>query len=262
MNGLTCIPNDVLQTIRNYRHWELTDQLLHVCKPLVDAIGNLESRNATLADCELELLRCAKYMFQLEWNEADDTDFTYHAKSTFNRLFHVMNTAYHWFGLFLHPRCHQLAISQALKSRTLTDAQSIALKIAHKWEWGRKDAELLKNHIRDYYHACKPFQGSHKDAHQWWNDVTEESPLKEMALIIHGLVPHSAEVEHLFSNLGGIQGTQRSRLTIPTFEALARMKSHYNNILHDHASAEGKHLRCTHAHMHTREDGSINEATA
>ena len=43
----------MLVTIREYRHWQLTDQLLRVCKPFVDGIGNLESRDATLADCEL-----------------------------------------------------------------------------------------------------------------------------------------------------------------------------------------------------------------
>ncbi|THH03924.1 hypothetical protein EW145_g5898 [Phellinidium pouzarii] len=52
-NGLSAIPTDIIQLVtQDLNHWDLTDQLLRICKPLVDAIGNLESRDATLADLQ------------------------------------------------------------------------------------------------------------------------------------------------------------------------------------------------------------------
>ena len=46
----------VVKAVINPLHWQANDHLIHLCKPLVDAIGNLESRDITLADCMLELI--------------------------------------------------------------------------------------------------------------------------------------------------------------------------------------------------------------
>ena len=54
-------------------------------KPLIDAIGNLESRKATLADCMLELIRCARTMTRLELiPDKEDIGFWMKAESVFN----------------------------------------------------------------------------------------------------------------------------------------------------------------------------------
>lgn len=49
-----------------------------------------------------------------------------------------------------------------------------------------------------------------------------------MAYILLGLTPHAADVERLFSNLGGTQGKRRSRLEVKSLEALARMRGYYS----------------------------------
>ena len=64
-----------------------------------------------------------------------------------------------------------------------------------------------------------------------------------MAIIIFSLTPHSADVERLFSNLGGIQGVRRSRLSVDMFETLGQLWTYYTNQLHAKAAAEGKTLR-------------------
>jgi hypothetical protein len=64
--------------------WQRLDQLIKTVKPIVDAIGNLESREVSLADCMLELIRCARVMLRLPLDEDDDIGFHMHAKAVFN----------------------------------------------------------------------------------------------------------------------------------------------------------------------------------
>ena len=91
--------------IRDPCYWIQLEQLIKTCKPLVDAIGNLESREANLADCMLELIRCARQMVRIELDADEDLGFWVHAKAVFNCEFHSMNTSLHNLALFLHPMC-------------------------------------------------------------------------------------------------------------------------------------------------------------
>ena len=264
-NGLSALPADIVQLVtRDLTHWDLTNQFLHYCKPLVDAIGNLESRDANFADCMIELLRCAKHFDTVEHHPTDDINFTKHAKEKFTHHFLQMNTDIHWLALFLHPLCRKLAISQVAKSRTFPDAIDIALDLAKKWKWSKESAEKLVGNLRDYNLVKAPFTGGSKNARLWWEELPftgKELPLKDLAMTIYALVPHSAEVERLFSSLGGIQGVRRSRLNVTTFEKLGRMRCYLNSLLHQEAAAEGRTLRRTHANMHTRPGGGVDEET-
>lgn len=100
----------------NSKYWQHIEQLIQVCKPLVDAIGNLEAREVMLADCMLELLRCACHLHLLSLTEGDDPAFHDHTRTMFMHEFHEMNTDIHALALFLHPRCRKLAVSQVAKS--------------------------------------------------------------------------------------------------------------------------------------------------
>ena len=210
----------------------------------------------------LELLRCAQHMDLIEEHINDDPEFTRFAKKTFTKEFHAINTDLHWFALFLHPLCRRLAISQASKSKVFTDAENFAIHLAQKWQWTEKAAVQLLRDLQTYSLGHKPFSGGLKNAQTWWEELPVSSidcPLKSMALSIFALVPHSAEVERLFSSLGGIQGVRRSLLDVQTFERLGKMRCHLNSLLHDEAAANGRTLRQQHAHMHTQTGGGINE---
>lgn len=85
-NNLTPVAHDVIKIILgDPLFWRHLEQIVNTVKFIVDAIGNLESCQASLADCMLELLRCAKQMSQLTFDDDYDIDFWRHAKSVFNR---------------------------------------------------------------------------------------------------------------------------------------------------------------------------------
>jgi len=111
-------------------------------------------------------------------------------------------------SLFLHPMCRKLAVSSAAKGRSFGDMSRVALSLARQWRWGEQKAAALAKDLLDY-HKCKgPFSGAMADGLQWWESLTasaEKHPLKALAITLLSVVPHAAEVERLFSNLGGIQ---------------------------------------------------------
>jgi len=83
-------------------------------------------------------------------------------------------------------------------------------------------------------------------------------PLKALAIKLFSIVPHAAEVERFFSNLGGIQSIKCSRLTIPHLETLGTLRNHYTCQVQEEATKAGKSMRRKHVHMHTQADGGIN----
>jgi hypothetical protein len=107
--------------------------------------------------------------------------------------------------------------------------------------------------IYSYHWAEKEFKGSSDDAREWWTNVRgsddHEHVLKSMALILHGLVPHAAEVERLFSSLGAIQGDYRTSLKAQTFEQLGMLRSYLTSIVKVDAIEHGKVVRRTSAQV-------------
>lgn len=262
VDGLSSIPRDVIDLITsNASYWKILQQFIKTCKPIVDAIGNLESRNVTLADCMLELIRCARGMEQLVLDDGEDVGFWEHAKQVFNFEFHRMDTELHGLALFLHPLCRKLAVGQVSKGRSFETYCKIALEVAHKWSWDEVQASRLLDDLKLYFLAKGPFSGGKSDARDWWETLNIDStrhPLKLLAMKISLIVPHSAEVERLFSDLGGVQGVRRSRLTVSRFEALGKLRANYKRHAYQHLEAQGKSVQRKHGHMHTREGVGIN----
>ncbi|KXN82463.1 hypothetical protein AN958_02532 [Leucoagaricus sp. SymC.cos] len=71
-------------------------------------------------------------------------------------------------------------------------------------------------------------------------------------------MPHTADVERLFSQLGGIQSAKRCNLTIENFEQLGKLRCNYSFHLYECAHKEGKPIRRKHGHMHTRTTPGID----
>ncbi|KAG2159290.1 uncharacterized protein EDB93DRAFT_1075096, partial [Suillus bovinus] len=50
-------------------------------------------------------------------------------------------------------------------------------------------------------------------------------PLKALAITLLSIVPHAADVERLFSDMGSTQSPKRCNLSVDTFEALAKIRA-------------------------------------
>jgi hypothetical protein len=143
-NGLPPVAPDVVTTVLcDELFWPRLKQLTRVIKPLVNAIGNFEAQDTSLADCMLEFIRCARAMIRIPSEPDDDVGFMIHARSVFNRRFHFMDTNIHSLALFLHPLCRKLAISQAANGRSFKLMAETAFGIAKQWKWMKERARRL-----------------------------------------------------------------------------------------------------------------------
>lgn len=230
-------------------------------KPLVDTIGNVESRDPSLTDCMLELIRCARNMRHLTFeDEDDDLAFWLHVKSVFNHQFHAMNTEVHSPALFLHPMCHKFAISQAASGRSFNFMVTAALKIAKKWSWPEEDARKLVDDMQQYNQCKGPFAGGKADGLDWWMNLAVGAaahPLKALAINILSIIPHAADVERLFSQLGGVQTAKRCNLTVDTFATLGKCRANYAFHLYQLNRLAGRLTHRRHTHMHTPAEKGI-----
>ena len=137
----------------------------------------------------------------------------------------------------------------------------VALDIARRWGWSAEVAMKLIDDLKQY-HLCKGlFVGGLADAKEWWDGLPTtgtKNPLKLFATLILSIVPHAAEVERLFSNLGGIQGVKHCNLTIDNFKTLGKLRNNYSYHLQQHNKQLGKTTQRKHGHMHTRAQPGIN----
>lgn len=285
-NNLSPVSASVVASILYTREfWPLLEQLLLTIKPLVDAIGNLESREANLADCTLEFISCARDMAQLyrkapqnsglatidsTWIPDDGNppycyEFDIHARATFNQRFHSMITPIHSLALFLHPLCRNLAVSNAANGRSFNFICKTALSIAKQWKWSKPKTEQLLANLKEYIQLKGPFTGGEPDSLSWWENLTvrsNEYPLKAFAIAILKIVPHAAEVERFFSHLGGVQSPKRCNLTVPHFEAIGQCRANYTYHLWKRDKILGYSMHRAHAHMHTRPEPGIDAELA
>ena len=136
-----------------------------------------------------------------------------------------------------------------------------ALKIAKQWRWSEALALSVVHNLKEYYKCSGVFVGGKADALGWWESLpisAEKCPLKIMAITIHSIVPHAADVKCYFSDLGGVQSCKRCRLTGETFQMLSKARAHYSYHLWKMDRTGGKPTHRKHAHMHTQPTARID----
>ena len=79
-----------------------------------------------------------------------------------------------------------------------------------------------------------------------------------MGIRILSIVPHVAEVECLFSNLGHIQGVHHCNLTVSHMQTLGCLHNYYQGLVDKKKKEAGQLTRRKHAYMHTCEGRGIN----
>ncbi|KIK76488.1 hypothetical protein PAXRUDRAFT_169799, partial [Paxillus rubicundulus Ve08.2h10] len=250
---------DIILHERNY--WKRLEQFIKTTKFLVDAIRNVESCQASLADCMLELICCTKQMSQLKCDNDDNFGFWMHAKSVFNKQFHAINTDYHSLALFHHPMCRKLAITQAASGRSLEFLIKVALDVAKCWKWDKVKAMKLIEDMWAYNLSRAPFAGGQAIGLAWWENLpisADTHPLKPFAVMILFIVPHAGDVETLFSDLGSTQSPRHCNLSVNTFETLGKIWANLCHHLHVWNIAAGKQTHRQHAYMHRRATPGIN----
>ncbi|KAN0101259.1 hypothetical protein V8E55_001243 [Tylopilus felleus] len=131
-------------------------------------------------------------------------------------------------------------MSQVANGHNFEFMLTTALTIAQQWRWSESEAKSLVYDLKEYQKCTGAFAGAQADALGWWEQrpvTAKQCPLKAMAVILHSVVPHAADVKRYFSSLGG---------------------THYAHHLYKMDCTTGKPTHRRHTHMHTRPQLGIN----
>ncbi|CAG8773891.1 4_t:CDS:1, partial [Cetraspora pellucida] len=165
------------------------DALTKVIKPVVDAIGRLESSDSTLADIFKELI----YIYQqISLLNIPISDLKNHALTVIDKCTKEFDSDIYFITFFLSPAYKQLAISGKMNEDKIICA---CLKLARVWDFKKKkDAILPTRELISYKNNDPPFNiPTLKPPRLFWSDFTGNAPLlHHFALKVFSIVPHGA----------------------------------------------------------------------
>ncbi|OAV96614.1 hypothetical protein PTTG_00808 [Puccinia triticina 1-1 BBBD Race 1] len=195
----------VIEVIEDRDHFTGNQTLVCLLKPVVDAIGNLERAETTLADIWKELLDTYKNISEVDVYTRFEP-FKVHCLDVIHAQTKVYHEEIYIVAFFLHPAYRRVAVS---KKHSLPDIGQMILQLAKNWRFTKSEASLLKDSINCYYNAIYPFNLKNTDKPlEFWLAVPhtpDSEPMKKLAIGMLNIVPHAAGVEGLFSMMSAIK---------------------------------------------------------
>ncbi|PKB99879.1 hypothetical protein RhiirA5_382851 [Rhizophagus irregularis] len=170
--------------------------LSQILLPVKNAIIIVESDNINLADVFIQLIRLAYKIKHINITRLNG--FKQHAITSFNRRLEEFDLDLYLLAYFLHPGYRAEGIQ--------TGHYKPILNMAGK---------IWKN------------LGNDKDSLEKLYLKMNHYKLKQLALLIFDITPHSASCERTFSALGWIYGKRRLRLSTTKVEGMAKIRSYY-----------------------------------
>ncbi|CAG8435299.1 4131_t:CDS:2 [Scutellospora calospora] len=180
---------EIQNIITNCHHFANNDTLLKVLIPIIDAIGRLESRDATLADIFKKLLsiHCI-----ISTENVSVEGFKNHALAALDKWTREFSDGIYFVSFFLSPSYKQIAMSGQMLGNLIVRA---SLELAKAWGFDKKETTLLFKELISYKNGGSPLI--------WC-----------FAMKVFAIVPHSVSVECLFSSLELVKTKLRNRISL------------------------------------------------
>ena len=115
-----------------------------------------------------------------------------------------------------------------------TKISEYAQSLWENMEYNMHEREILVAQMLNF----KAKQGTYKTPfiktfvtpRTWWMSCEDQPPyLKDLALKMFAITPHSASCERMFSVLGWLYGKRRTNLDVDTIESMAKIRHFYQN---------------------------------
>jgi hypothetical protein len=125
-------------------------------------------------------------------------------------------------------------LGEGLKQGMWTKISAYAQDIWKNMGYDINDQEILIAQMLNFKDKqgtyAVPFVKKRVTPRTWWMSCDDQPPyLKQLALKMFSVVPHSASCERMFSALGWLYGKKRTTLDINTVEAMAKIRHFYQN---------------------------------
>ncbi|CAG8489146.1 18000_t:CDS:2 [Cetraspora pellucida] len=212
--------------IFNKYHFVTNNVLAKVLKPVVDAIGRLESSDFMLTDVFKELVNIHQ---QISQSEVPIDNFKTLALAIINQCAKEFDFNIYFVALFLSSTSKQLAISKKIDGNKIIRT---SLKITKVWDFSKKDTGLLYKELINYKNNDPSFDilplSSSQSLRSFWADFTKNTPfLCYFAMKILAIVSYSASFEQLFSMLSLVKSKIRNQLLPNNLSIIDQLKNKF-----------------------------------
>ncbi|PKK55767.1 hypothetical protein RhiirC2_722271, partial [Rhizophagus irregularis] len=201
MNNPDEITNkSVKRSIKSSEFFVNVNKLTKVLKPIKTAITLLESASTNLADCFIQLILLANAIKKLP--SQGMVGFHQHCIESFNKYWDKFDPNIYILSYFLHPNYR----GQGLKTEYWKIITTTAGQIWRNNGGDKKSCNRLLAQIRNYELRRSPynqdFDNSLETPMSWWYSIKDKYDyLKDLAIMIFSITPHSAGCERIFSTL-------------------------------------------------------------
>ncbi|PLW43459.1 hypothetical protein PCANC_10057 [Puccinia coronata f. sp. avenae] len=220
------ISDAVIKLIDDRDHFTANKTLVNLLKPVVDAIGNLERANTTLAHIWKELLDAYKNIRDVDIY-TQFKPFKQHCLDVLHAQTKVLHEEIYVVAFFLHPAYCRVAVS---KKHLISDIGQMILQIAKYWKFAKAEALLLQDAISRYYSNLYPFNSKNvKNLLNYWLTLLgtpKFDSLKKLVIGLLEIVPHAAGVKGLFSMMSAAKTKARNRMLPTTLKMMSQLKLH------------------------------------
>lgn len=195
VGGYPKLPPDIAKIICNRFHFAANSELVKIIKPVIDSIGRLEGRDATLANILQEFIYLRTMLLRFSWSNEDSKRFVQDVK----RIIGVREKKYdkdiYFVALYLSPRFRNIAKS---KRKTFVHMKYAIFLLAKNWDFGRDEVDQLNvdlSHYDNYDIAFGNAESLPKEPRKYWQQIVNVPSLRKLVLKLFSIVPHGAAVE-------------------------------------------------------------------
>ncbi|CAB5365235.1 unnamed protein product [Rhizophagus irregularis] len=214
--------------IQDRQFWYNVEQLKLILKPAKSAIKALEFNTTTLADCFFELLKMARTISEIP--SFQNIDFKKKCIAIFNKRWKEFDINTYMVAFLLHPKYRASCFQQKIFKKISREAINIW---KDQFGGGKDSSNLLLTQLNLYRDREDPFDDSYTEGISnpinWWTSVElkkGEDPIRKLALKMHGIMPHNADCERVFSILGWYLSKRRTKINIDRLQAMAQVHSY------------------------------------
>lgn len=198
--------------------------IINILTPLTVAIGELESKAASVGDVWGSLINIHKALVNISQDSAPIKLYELRklALRSLNKRAEEYDKPVYIIAMYLSPRYKLLSISKKYSCKKVHKLIAQHMMRTNP-RMTQSDGMELKLGLQKYNDGLPPYSIKSKSAIEFWGKMPL-SPLQSFAKQLLGLVPSSASVERLFSKLGRSKTKARNRMSPETLARLGKIK--------------------------------------
>ncbi|PKK56205.1 hypothetical protein RhiirC2_800528 [Rhizophagus irregularis] len=218
-----------IKEIITRRFFMNAEELQLILKPIKEAIKYLEMKNATLANCFLQLI---KLFYSIKNLSETHTTFRQQCIKAFNKRWTQFDFRLYMLAYLLHPLYRGKGFqNQVCRKVVYWAIENIWIKMGGEENFSSK----LIGQIAAFRDNLPPYNdefiSKYYTVERWWNyveqDEGEENFIQQLALKVFSITPHNAGCERIFSVMGWYMNKRRTRLSINHLQNLTKLHTYY-----------------------------------